>query len=104
MLRLFIDYQVVGVHGVQSDQVGRSRLETQSSLKDVVESVGMFESIGCCDYVNVVRVGSMADGHPRALAGSAEASVAVAEIRDATRKLILTTLEISRQVPPSLMT
>lgn len=31
----------------------------------------------------------MADGHPRALAGSAEASVAVAEIRDATRKLIL---------------
>ena len=39
-------------------------------------------------------LGSMADGHPRALAGSAEASVAVAEIRDATGKLILNILEI----------
>ena len=40
----------------------------------------------------------MADGHPRALAGSAEASVAVAEIRDATGKLILNSFESSRRV------
>ena len=43
----------------------------------------------------------MADGHPRALAGSAEASVAVAEIRDATGKLILNSFKLSRQVLPS---
>ena len=46
----------------------------------------------------------MADGHPRALAGSAEASVAVAEIRDATGKLILKSFEFSRQVLPSSAT
>ena len=46
----------------------------------------------------------MADGHPRALAGSAEASVAVAEIRDATGKLILNSFEFSRQVLRSITT
>ena len=40
----------------------------------------------------------MAEGHPRALAAAAEASVAVAEIRDATRKLILNSFEFARQV------
>lgn len=44
----------------------------------------------------------MADGHPRALAGSAEASVAVAEIQDATGKLILNSFELSRQASPLL--
>ena len=55
MLRLFVAYQVVGDCGVPGDQIGRSRLETGSSLKDAVGSVQKSEGIGCCRVIEVVR-------------------------------------------------
>ena len=55
VLRLFVAFQVVGDCGVPGDQIGRSRLETRSSLKDTVGSVWKSKSIGCCRVVKVVR-------------------------------------------------
>ena len=55
VLGLFVAYQVADDCGVQSYQVGRSRLESRDILKDAGRSVWRSGSIRCCRFVDIVR-------------------------------------------------